>query len=277
MLDRPPGLLAALSVSPGLHTPQAGAHEVVWWDPHALDLEREVEGGLRDNDLLVDDGNSAPTAAAHAAWQARRKDATEAGKKPSLRVETATARSLAREEVAAQQAPTTLAAAGGGSKAAEARAVALEAVASRETGRPGGKRFGTLVHAVLAEIDLRAEHMEVAQAAAAQGRLVGAAEEEVAAAARAVEAALRHPLLAAAAQSKDCRREEPLLHRLADGTLLEGVVDLAFRDGAGWMVIDFKTDARPGDQAHYAAQLRLYCAAIEAATGVPARAALLAV
>jgi ATP-dependent exoDNAse (exonuclease V) beta subunit len=277
VLDRPPGLLAALSVSPGLHTPQAGAHEVVWWDPHALDLEREVEGGLRSNDLLVDDGNSAPTAVAHAAWQARRKDATEAGKKPSLRVETATARSLAREEVAAQQAPTTLAAAGGGSKAAEARAVALEAVASRETGRPGGKRFGTLVHAVLAEIDLRAEHMEVAQAAAAQGRLVGAAEEEVAAAARAVEAALRHPLLAAAAQSKDCRREEPLLHRLADGTLLEGVVDLAFRDGAGWMVIDFKTDARPGDQAHYAAQLRLYCAAIEAATGVPARAALLAV
>jgi ATP-dependent exoDNAse (exonuclease V) beta subunit len=153
----------------------------------------------------------------------------------------------------------------------------VEEVEGREAGRPGGKRFGTLVHAVLAEIDLQARPDAIAIAAAAQGRLAGATQTEVSAAARAVEAALAHPLLRRAAKSRDCRREEPLVHRLGDGTLLEGVVDLAFRDVEGWTVVDFKTDARPGDRAQYAAQLRLYCAAIEEATGAPARAALLAV
>ena len=309
VLDRPPGLMAPLSVAPGLHTPQAGAHEVVWWDPHVLELEREVEGGLRSNDLLVDDGNSAEAAAAHADWQVRRSRAVESGVRPSLRVETATARSMAEAapvpataspataspatmtQAMATQAMATLATATHATAtppaatpatppakaAAEVRPVAVESVASRDAGRPGGKRFGTLVHAVLAEVELRADSAAVARAAAAQGRLVGAAQAEVDAAARAVEGALRHPLLQAAAQSDDCRREEPIVHRLDDGTLLEGVVDLAFRDAQGWVVVDFKTDARPGDHLHYAAQLRLYCAAIEAATGARARAALLAV
>ena len=279
VLDRPAGLLAPLSVAPGLHAPQAGAHEVVWWDPNTLDLDREVEGGLRSNDLLVDGGNSAEAAAAHAAWQARRKSAVESGLRPSLRVETATARSAAAGAAAASSAAAGAAAASSAAAAAAAdlRPVAIESVASREAGRPGGKRFGTLVHAVLAEIDLRAGSASIAQAAAAQGRLVGAGQAEVEAAARAVEAALGHPLLQAAAQSDDCRREEPIVHLLADGTLLEGVVDLAFREARGWVVVDFKTDAHPADHLHYAAQLRLYCAAVEAATGAPARGALLAV
>ncbi|MGZ6142780.1 MAG: UvrD-helicase domain-containing protein [Myxococcales bacterium] len=255
VLDRPGGLLAPLSVSPGLHTPQAGAHEVAWWDPRALALDREVEGGLRSHDLLVEDGNSRPAAEAHAKWQEQRARTRAAGEVPSLRVETATARSIA--------AP-------GGE-------VALESVAAREADRPKGKRFGTLVHAVLAEVDLRAGPEAVARLAAAQGRMTDASPEEVTAAARAVLAALQHPLLQRAARSDDCRREEPLLHRLEDGTLLEGVVDLAFREQEGWTVVDFKTDARPAEHAHYAAQLRLYCDAIEAATGLPARAALLAV
>ena len=305
VLDRPPGLMAPLSVAPGLHTLQAGAHEVVWWDPHLLELDREVEGGLRSNDLLVDDGNSAVAAAAHADWQARRKRAVESGARPSLRVETATARSIAAAAASSapqpprQESPTAETAPGaaqpsttappasaaadetrpsaGTRPAADARPVAVESVAAREPGRPGGKRFGTLVHAVLAEVELRAGSAQIAQVAAAQGRLIGAAQVEVDAAARAVEAALRHPLLQAAAQSDDCRREEPVVHRLGDGTLLEGVVDLAFRDAQGWVVVDFKTDAQPGDHPHYAAQLRLYCDAIEAATGAHARAALLAV
>jgi len=54
-------------------------------------------------------------------------------------------------------------------------------------------------------------------------------------------------------------------------------VDLAFRDGEGWTVVDFKTDARPESHPHYAAQVRLYCRAITAATGLPAKGALLAV
>lgn len=279
VLDRPPGIFAPLSVSPGLHVPRAGDHEVLWWDPHALALDREVEGGLRTNDLLIEDGNSAPTAAAHAQWQERRKRAVEAGAVPSLKVETATARSVAGQGTEGErQTERSLGERDAGLRSgAGLREVAIEEVEEREAGRPGGKRFGTLVHAVLAEIELQAGPDAIALAAAAQGRLAGATQVEVAAAAHAVEAALLHPLLRRAAKSGDCRREEPFVHRLDDGTLIEGVVDLAFRDAGGWTVVDFKTDARPGDHDRYAAQLRLYCAAIEKATGAPARAALLAV
>jgi ATP-dependent exoDNAse (exonuclease V) beta subunit len=133
------------------------------------------------------------------------------------------------------------------------------------------------VHAVLAEVDLRAGPDAVARVARSQARLVGGTAGEVDAAIRAATAALAHPLLRRAATAAECRREEPLLHRLPDGTLLEGVVDLAFRDALGWTVVDFKTDAAPDSHSRYAAQLRLYRDAVAAATGLPATAILLAV
>jgi ATP-dependent helicase/nuclease subunit A len=256
VLDRPDDLMGELSVSPGAHKPRAGEHEVVWWDPHALQLGRETEGGVRSHDLLAEGLRSQETAEGHARWQASRARALADGKEPSLKVETVTARSI--------------------NQTAAARPVALEAVAGRDRARPHGKRFGALVHATLAEIPLRATPDEIARAAAAQGRFAGATTEEVQAAALAVQAALSHPLLRRAASSLEVRREEPLLHALPDGTLLEGVVDLAFLEPQGWTVVDFKTDPRPA-QPQYEEQLRLYCLAIEAATGKPATAALLAV
>jgi ATP-dependent helicase/nuclease subunit A len=258
VLDRPDGAFTALAVPPGLHRPQAGSHEVVWWDPRTLDLDREVENWLRERDLLlVDDGAARPTAQAHARWQEARRAALESGARPSIRIETATGRSLA---IPGEQEPVEIASAPG-----------------REVARPGGKRFGALVHAVLAEVDLGAGREDIARVARAQARLAGASEEEESQATRAVSAALAHPLLRRAAAASEVRREEPVVHRLDDGTLLEGVVDLAFRDGAGWTVVDFKTDPRPETHPHYAAQLRLYCRAIAAATGLPVKAALLAV
>src|SRR2546425_12152168 len=88
--------------------------------------------------------------------------------------------------------------------------------------------------------DLRAGPEAVGGVARAQARLVGATPEEVDAAARAASAALAHPLLRRAAAAVDCRREEPVVHRLEDGTLLEGVVDLAFREGGEWMIVDLR-------------------------------------
>jgi ATP-dependent helicase/nuclease subunit A len=130
---------------------------------------------------------------------------------------------------------------------------------------------------VLAEVDLRAGHASVDRIALAQARIAGASPEEMQAAARAARAALAHPLLRRAAAAAEHRREEPVAHVLEDGTLLEGVVDLAFRDAGGWTVVDFKTDAHPEEHAQYAAQLQLYRAAVEAATGEPTRAVLLAI
>src|SRR5205823_6476982 len=102
-------------------------------------------------------------------------------------------------------------------------AVRVEVVEGREAARPTGKRFGTLVHALLAEADLAASPLALKLLAEARGRLLGASDHEVAAAAVAAGRALAHPLLARAARSTDCRREAPLWCRADDGTLVEGV------------------------------------------------------
>ena len=44
-----------LSVRPGAHAPKVGDHEVVWWDPRALDLDRQDEVGLRQQKMLSED------------------------------------------------------------------------------------------------------------------------------------------------------------------------------------------------------------------------------
>ena len=136
---------------------------------------------------------------------------------------------------------------------------------------------------MLAEIDLDAT--SPSEIARSQGRQLGASPEEVEAAAVCVKAALAHPVLrraAAAAARGALRREAPLVLRLADGTLAEGIVDLALReegpDGPSWTVVDFKTDHDVEERrSHYEAQVRLYTRAISEATGEPARGVLLLV
>jgi ATP-dependent exoDNAse (exonuclease V) beta subunit len=150
-----------------------------------------------------------------------------------------------------------------------------------DAARPRGKRFGTLVHAVLAEADLAGDAASLARTAAQQARLVGASEEEARGAERAVKSALEHPLLvraAACARRGECRREVPVMARAEDGVLVEGVVDLAFREDGAWTVVDYKTDAEMrGPAARYEAQVALYVDAIARATGEAARGVLLRV
>jgi hypothetical protein len=43
------------SICPGLHKPEAGSHEVVWWDPSNLRLGVDAKLGLRTIDLLKGD------------------------------------------------------------------------------------------------------------------------------------------------------------------------------------------------------------------------------
>jgi len=142
--------------------------------------------------------------------------------------------------------------------------------------RPHGKRFGTLVHAVLAVVDLDAGPEEVARVAALEGRLLGASAEETSAATGTVVRALAHPLVRRAASAGSCRRETPVAIRLDDGVVVEGVVDAAFLENGVWTVIDFKTDVEiAGRLGEYRRQVALYAAAIARATGAPARAVLL--
>ncbi|WP_437326940.1 UvrD-helicase domain-containing protein [Sorangium sp. So ce381] len=310
------------AVAPGEHAPMAGSHRVVWWDPGALDLDREPEAGLRQQRILQADaggagagvaavsagpasgagvlGSSGAPASAvlagelgqrgHEAWQEARQRAIVDGSMAAVRVKTATEISHEAAEAAAAGAGTAAAQRSGGGAARGERADALPVISFEQTeiareGRPYGKRFGTLVHAVLAEVDLRAGEDEVRTVAAAQARLLGAPAEELDAAVAAAVAALEHPLLRRAAESAArgaCERETPLLLRLEDGTIAEGIVDLSFRESVGdvgiWTVVDFKTGSDAGT-AHAAqeAQVRLYVQAIAEATGERARGVVLRV
>ena len=150
-----------------------------------------------------------------------------------------------------------------------------ERVALRVFQRPSGTRFGILVHAVLAEVPLDAARDRIADHAHVQARLLGATPEETDAAISAVGAALAHPVLVEARKALEVRRELPLQVRLPDGVLAEGVVDLAYRDASGWVVVDFKTDADPALRKDEDVRpVALYSFALRRATGAAGRGVL---
>ena len=163
--------------------------------------------------------------------------------------------------------------------------IEVERIERGDRERPSGRRFGALVHAMLASVDLDFDADAIQASAAVNGRLVGATEEEVIAAVATVHATLEHPVLrraAASAMKGEIRRETPVLLTLDDGSLVEGVVDLAFREDtdefSGWTVVDFKTDREfVAASDRYSAQVSVYSAAIQAATGLLSRGILLVV
>lgn len=268
------------SVAPGLHVSRARRQRVVWWDPRALGLGKEPEGGLRQQRILAADESrsvSEEGVLAHDAWTERRNALLAAGATATLPIHTVTE--------LAEQALSGLPAWQHRLPRLHPEAVELATTNAPRKGRPRGKRFGILVHAVLAEVDLRADEAAVRAVARAEGRLVGASEAEIDAAAAAAREALAHPILrraAASASHGDCRREAPILMPASDGSVIEGVIDLAFREiaaeGPVWIVVDFKTDAEIAERrARYEAQVLHYVDAVRAATGEPARGVLLTV
>jgi ATP-dependent helicase/nuclease subunit A len=138
------------------------------------------------------------------------------------------------------------------------------------------------VHALIADMPLDGPDAQtIARLAAAHGRVLGADAAEIAAAEDLVQRVLAHPVLQAAARASregQCYREMPVTWRTETGALIEGFVDLAFRDDSGFVVVDFKTDRElDGAADRYQRQIRIYAAAIAAATGRSARAVLMLV
>ena len=144
--------------------------------------------------------------------------------------------------------------------------------------REGGARFGTLVHALLANVPLDASE-DVEQLASAHGRVLGASPEEVRSAIDLVRRVLQHSIFADAARAaKDgrCYRETPVTLRLESGGLIEGFVDLAFEVDGQMIVVDFKTDRElEGAIETYRRQVQIYAHAISAATGRQTRGILM--
>ncbi len=277
-LDRPP------NNAPTLHTMRPGAYAhvdpvtrqpytVVWWDPLLLEKPGAERRGLRHEHLIGKDAPAAVVAADRARyeqWRHAREATLVTSAAPSLRVMTATEWARASLDGAVGTPPELADAAAG------VEVVALEAA---EAARPSGRRFGTLVHALLAHVALEAAPGDIGQMASVQARMLGATDAERAAAATVAGALLGHPLLAraraAAAAGRVCRREVPLVLTV-DALLVDGQADLLWDDGDGWMVLDFKTDIELGaSTALYARQVAVYLEALRRATGRPARGALL--
>jgi ATP-dependent helicase/nuclease subunit A len=84
-----------------------------------------------------------------------------------------------------------------------------------------------------------------------------------------------------AAERGHLYRELPIVMCGADGTLFDGVIDLAFREpspqGEQLWVIDFKTDVELTNLEHYETQLGMYASAATRALALPANIVLLRV
>jgi ATP-dependent helicase/nuclease subunit A len=269
VLNRPGGDPAsARTVCPGEHRlgEDGAAYDVVWWSPEpgVLELEREAPFGLRRDDLIVKEVAPEVLAGgkrAYRDWRQGRDAAIVAASTPSVAVRTAT-------EAARGELP-----------ALDDVEVAIEQIAGAAD-RPGGTRFGTLVHALLADVPLAGVADDViAQLASAHGRVLGADASEIAAAQRLLRDVLAHPRLveaSRAAAAGRCYRETPITWRLDDGAIVEGTVDLAYDAGEEIVVVDFKTDRElRGAIDEYERQIRIYAAAVGAATGRRARGVLL--
>jgi len=128
---------------------------------------------------------------------------------------------------------------------------------------------------VLARATFGASRAELDDIAALETRLLAMSEEDAAPAAALAESVMKHDLLERARRAEArgaCRRETPVTLTLDDGTLVEGVVDLAFEENGAWTVVDYKTDreiATEGEE-QYRRQLAAYTLAIGRATGAPA-------
>ena len=255
-------IVAFPGTTPAPSSPEAFAetYGVVWWDPARLTLDVDARFGIRQEELLSK--NTPPEIVEadlqrYRGWRRRRDEAIARGARASLVVETATER--ARAAIGDRDA----------SPPVEVIELPIDSA------RPTGARFGSMVHAVLASapLDLPAASAPLDELAMLHGRILGAPETEMAAASAIARATLDHPLLArarAAATRGDCRREAPVTMRADDGTLVEGIIDLAFRESAGWTVVDYKTDAElDGTDALeiYRQQVALYAAMIARATG----------
>jgi ATP-dependent exoDNAse (exonuclease V) beta subunit len=259
VLSRPDDFVGQpeFSVKPGLHRAQAGGHGVVWWDPGALRLNVGGNFGLRQEDILADAGPDDGLDRYHA-WQRAREEAIERGEHPQFEL-------LLPSEAT------------GAPPAGFEGAIEIDESLARP-GRPSGTRFGTLVHLVLRDIELTGGGAGAEALARMHGRVLGASPEEVEAAAEAARAAVAHPLIVRAAHAERCHRELPVMLRLEQNRLLEGVIDLAFLESGAWCIVDFKSDADlKAKRLHYRNQLQWYAAALAKITGQAVRGWVLGV
>lgn len=266
VLTRPNGDPAGPhTVAPGAFTFSPTPYSVVWWDPRALHLGAASSFGLRRDDLIVKTGDMFAVQerlADYERWRAERTATLAKGTRESITVKTATA-------WAAEMARSGL-------DEALLDPSAIQVIELLESAdRPRGPRFGSLVHAILATVPLDADVDVIEGFGSMHARIFGAPPHELAAAVQVVRSVLAHEIFARARRSPSVRRETPVSWRQEDGTLVEGVLDLAFEEDGGTVVIDFKTDHElSAGESRYRLQLQQYVGAVARATARPASGVL---
>jgi ATP-dependent exoDNAse (exonuclease V) beta subunit len=265
---------SATTVAPGAHR-LADGYDVVWWDPTpggGLKLGIEAPHGIRRDDLIVKDVAKQVVAdgrSRYDRWKLARQEARDAGQRPSITLATV------REWTADLARPLP--------RLADPTAVSIVHVpVHADTTRRGGAAFGALVHAVVAQASFEATREELEAVARAEARMLGLDAGDAGAAAAVAAAVFGHDLVARARRAAArgaCCRETPVTCTLEDGTVIEGVVDLAFEEAGRWQVVDFKTDREidAAGEMEYRRQVSIYAAAIQEATGLPADALLVRV
>lgn len=159
-------------------------------------------------------------------------------------------------------------------------AISLEYMLSEaDATGPGGFEWGSAVHAVLeaAMQGVEGEALEATARAALveNDRPMREGEPtELETLLGLVDAVRRSSLWERARQAELLLVEHPFVSEQDDGRYLEGVIDLAFREAGGWVVVDYKTDRRDGPDAgarnaRYRAQVERYGQALAALTGEP--------
>jgi ATP-dependent helicase/nuclease subunit A len=155
---------------------------------------------------------------------------------------------------------------------AAAKQIALTAAHMLAATGEHGAEWGSVIHCLL-EAAMREPNAELRRLALArlenEGLDPALAERAVAMAQRVT----RSEIWRRAQQSSRCLVEVPFHIFRPQGcasstvpTLVRGVIDLAFREPAGWVIVDYKTDAHPAGSldslvAHYRPQLEAYAAA----------------
>jgi ATP-dependent exoDNAse (exonuclease V) beta subunit len=244
------------SVKPGVHRPECGGHDVVWWDPAILKLDVAPRLGLHYEDILSPDGDGRADESVrrYEEWKAARASRQQRGSEPSATVFIATD--------AGEPPP--------------GYADRVRVIKMTSGGHPSGPRFGSLVHLVLRDASFEADRDSLLRLARTHGRLLGATDEEIQSACDTVLRALQHELLTRVRQSSKIHRELPITVRTDAGEIFEGIIDLAFLEAGRWIIADFKTDAdKPDRQSRYRRQVGWYVRAMEQVSGIPASGYLL--
>jgi ATP-dependent exoDNAse (exonuclease V) beta subunit len=89
-----------------------------------------------------------------------------------------------------------------------------------------------------------------------------------------VARALQSELMARVQRAAEVYRELPFALVLPDGALLEGKLDLLFREGHRWVLVDYKTDGKPAPEK-YREQMQAYADALLKTAGIEVAESLL--